>query len=156
MCFFLLLKFILIILCKEEMILYLHIVSFWADIYKTLTLPFISHTSNSLITGFLDSSLDLLSYALHTAARIKTQMCKKQKPDNVSSLLRSCQWHPVAGACLSRLISSRSPQALFTLTVPNYSVFPKGGSYTTFVHALLHVQNVFSQLFFNLTMPSFH
>lgn len=39
------------------------------------------------------------------------------------------------------------PLSTLHLTVPNCSLFPKEGSCTVFVHAIFHVQNVFSQLF---------
>lgn len=54
----------------------LHILFYRADKLETLTLPFTSHTSNSLINSFLHSSLDLLDHVLHAAARMKSQMCK--------------------------------------------------------------------------------
>lgn len=137
--FFLFFKFTLIILCKKRNIVF---VLYYVELtYVTKTLIFIFHISNSLMAGFLDSSLDSLSYTLHTAVRMNLV---KHKSDTVSSLFKCCQWYPIAGACLSRLISNCSPQALFTLTIQNYSLFPKEGSCNTFMHAILHVQNVFS------------
>lgn len=116
--FFLFFKFTLIILCKKKsyiVCIYIVFVLYYIELtYITNTLPFTVHVSNSLTPGFLYSSLDSLSYTLHTASRMNLV---KHKSDNVSSSLRSCQWHPIAGDWLFRLISSCSPKALFTLTV---------------------------------------
>ena len=142
--FFLLLKFILSFVKKGLNCVFSYSILWNWCIEWTQNFLWTFHTSSNFKTAFLDSILDPFNFILPTVPRMNLV---KHRPENDSFWFHSCQWHPIAPACLSGVIFISPPQALFKWTIPNFWLFPKGGSYAAFVHALFHIQNVFSQLF---------